>query len=786
MLGMEPVHRVLAQPGQMARLQTLLAETQPASRRAAARLVCREWGLIDARGRLRERSCRAVLVNLERAGRVSLPAPLRPGGGGAPRGLDTAVPSPSAVPSEVTAVEDLRLVLVTGEQNRRVWNELMRREHPCGAVTHVGAQLRYLVVSAHGLLGAVGFAAPALRLAARDQWIGWDETVRSQQLQHTVMGLSRFLIRPGVSCRNLGSRVLGMVVQRLADDMERRYGYRPLLVETFVDTQTHAGTVYAAAGWTRVGATTGRGRFARSGEARRSIKAVWVCPLRRDWRQQLGVESTALPPLGAAEGLERGRWTENEFGGAPLGDQRLSRRLVTSATVMADQPSESFQAAAQGQRSLVAGHYRMIDQPADSAVTPEAILAPHRERTRRRMASCRTVLMIQDGSDLNFATHPKCGNLGLISRNAKSSGTLGLHMHSTLAVDADTGIPLGVTGIEYDAPDGRAEKGKPLEERKSARWLRGLRDTAAVVPEGVHAVAVLDREADFFALFAERRKLGTVDLLVRAKVNRSLGKDEAKLFEQLADEPAAGRLKIHVARLSARNSARGQKARKLREAREALVSLRFRRFDLPDTSRSGRAEASIPMTAVSVTEEDPPAGAEPLQWILLTSLPVTTKKEAQRILDLYRLRWRIEDWHRVLKSGCKAEFLNHREGERIERAVTIKAVIAWRLFAMVMLGRETPELPAEVLFSETEIMVLRDFAAHRQLDSRPDNLGNAVRTMAILGGYLNRRSDPPPGPTFIWRGYTQLATLAQSYERLLEMGPTSDLYHQLRPDKTCV
>ncbi len=440
---------------------------------------------------------------------------------------------------------------------------------------------------------------------------------------------------------------------------------------------------------------------------------------------------------------------------------------------MADQPGESCQAAAQGQRSLVAGPDRMIDQPAASAVTPAAILAPHRERTRRRMVSCRTVLMIQDGSDLNFAPHPKCGgNLGLISRNAKSSGTLGLHMHSTLAVDADTGIPLGVTGIEYDAPDDRAEKGKLLEERKSARWLRGLRDTAAVVPKGVHAVAVLDREADFFALFAERRKLGSVDLLVRAKVHRSLGKDEAKLFGQLAAEPVAGFLKIPAARPFARHS-----------AREAAGSLRFRRFDLPDP---GCTEASIPMTAVSVTEDDPPAGVKPLQWILLTSLSVTTKKEAERILDLYRLRGRIKDWHRVLKGGCKAEFLNHHEGEQVERAVTTNAVIAWRLLAMVMRGRETPELPAEVLFSETALLALQDFAVDRQLDFRPDNLGNAVRTMAILGGHLDRRSDPPPGSTFIWRGYTQLDTMTQAYERLLEMGPASGLYQLWFRGKTCV
>ncbi len=531
---------------------------------------------------------------------------------------------------------------------------------------------------------------PALRLASRDRWIGWDETLRSQHLNHAVLGRSRFLIRPSVRCRNLGSRVLGMVLARLPDEIEARYGYRPLRVETFVDPETHAGTVFAAAGWERVGETTGRGRFARPGQARRLVKAVWMRPLRSDGRRILGVASTAVEALGPADGRERGSWTANEFGGAPLGDRRLSRRLVTSASLMADQPGASFPAAAQGRRAPVTGYYRMIDPPAASAVPPEALLAPHRERTRRRMASCTTVLMIQDGSDLNFATHPKCGELGLIGRNRNASGTRGLHLHSTLAVDADTGIPLGVPRIESDAPDGRAEKGKPLEERKSARWMRGLRDTSERVPDGVRVVSVLDREADFFARFAERQQLGNVDLLVRARHNRSLGKDEEKLFEQLAAEASAGSLEIEIARPSARTSTRTQKAKALREARVAKVSLQFRRFDLPPPGNGTGAHDPVPMTAARMTEEDPPDGVEPLNWILLTSLPVSTRKEARRVLELYRLRGRIEDGHRVLKSGCKAEFLNHREGHRIERAVTIKAVIAWRLFAMVMLGRETP------------------------------------------------------------------------------------------------
>ncbi len=597
-------------------------------------------------------------------GRCACRRPARVRGGGAPRRLGTAVPVPSGVPSEAGALHDLRLVPVTGEADRRIGNELRFREHPCGAAMQVGAQLRYRVRSEHGILGALGFSAPALRLAARDRWIGWDETARSQHLNPAVIGLSRFLIRPSVRCRNLGSRVLGRALARLPDEIEARYGDRPLWVETFVDPEPHAGTVFAAAGWERVGETTGRGRFARPGQERRSVKAVWMRPLRSDWRAVLGGAPAPAEALGPADGRERGSWTANEFGGAPLGDRRLSRRLVTSASLM-------------------------------------------------------------------------------------------------------------------------AEKGKPLEERKSARWMRGVRDTSERVPDGVRVVSVLDREADFFARFAERQRLGNVDLRVRARHNRSLGKDEEKLFEQLAAEPSAGSLEIEITRPSARTSTRTQKAKALREARVAKVPLQFRRFDLPPPGNGTGAHDPVPMTAVRRTEEDPPAGVEPLHGILFTSLPVSTRKEVRRVLELYRLRWRIEDWHRVLKRGCKAEFLHHREGHRIERAVTIKAVIAGRLFARVMLGRETPERPAEVRFCKTEIMVLKDFARRHKLRRPPDHLGHAVRTLAIFGGYLDRRSDPPPGPTVVGRGYTHMAILTQGYEWVLEMDQSSELYQELRPDKTC-
>ena len=231
---------------------------------------------------------------------------------------------------------------------------------------------------------ALGFVASALALAARDEWIGWDAALRERQL-HRVVGLSRFLIGPSVRCRNLASKALGLCLRRLGADFERHYGYRPMLVETLPDSARHSGASLAASSWIRVGETTGRGRFAANG-ARVPVKSVWVVPLTGNWRWQPGILPRApVPAICVGEGPDREQWAENEFGSAPLGDKRLSRRLVKSAAVQADHPMSSFPSAAKSDKAMVMGYYRMIDQPADSEVSLTNILAPHRARTLQRM-----------------------------------------------------------------------------------------------------------------------------------------------------------------------------------------------------------------------------------------------------------------------------------------------------------------------------------------------------------------------------------------------------------------
>ncbi len=441
-------------------------------------------------------------------------------------------------------------------------------------------------------------------------------------------------------------------------------------------------------------------------------------------------------PLAPDAGLDADHWAEQELGGAPLGDERLSRRLVRCAQVQARAPQASFPGAAQSDRALVKGYYRLVDRPDDSQVTPRRILAPHRARTLQRMQQAGRVLCVLDGTELNFADHPGCAGLGLIGRNRGAEGTRGLHMHSLLVLDAQ-GVPLGAPHIQYDTHHGG----------RTARWQEGLEACAALAAEleGVRPVAVMDREADIFSLFRQQRDQGTYDLLVRSQHDRALGPDQPRLWATLARGAAQARQTIAVPRQSARAGTCRQPARK----------------------GADRHADPVTLYGLLVQEDSPPPGVKPLVWRLLTTVPVTCDADVQ-VLTWYRLRWRIEDWHRVLKTGCRVEYLGHRTEDRLERAVTMQAVIAWRLLTMTLLGRETPELSATLLFTDLEIRVLRVLARHRNWEG-PATLGATVLTLARLGGHLARNHDPPPGPTTLWEGYSRLGERVAAYETLRDL-----------------
>ena len=720
------IKRTLKQETSIEVIRGLLAQQEHHSRSSVAESVCQHFGFFDARQRTQTAGCVKALRELERAGHFVLPAALDRGRVGAksPRRLGEPVEAARDVPEQAKDVRGLTLIKVENLAQMRVWNELMIREHPQGAGPLVGAQMRYLIGSEHGWLGGFGFGAAALQLRDRDQWIGWDADTRRQHL-HRVVGMSRFLIRTSVRCQNLASCVQGMALRRIGDDYEAQYGYRPWLVESFVDTEHFIGTSYRAANWVAIGHTQGRGRQDREHQSVQSIKTIYVYELESDLRPRLGVAvPTGLVALEIAAGLDGDQWAAHEFGGADLGDRRINARLGEFARTLGAMPGRAFCGAAQGDKAAIKAYYRLIERPDDSQVTMQAILAPHRLRTVQRMKAQATVLCIQDGTDVNYSGLVECVGLGVIGSNQTGAQSGGLHLHSTLVLTTE-GLPLGVLGAQCSAPTPRASEDLrpaaaiPIEEKKTFAWIKGLRecnDLAAELPD-TRQVCVMDREADFYELFDEQRRSRGVELLVRAKHDRATS-EELNLFDAVRHSPVQSQLRINVPRQSSRAKKSKQKARVGHEQRTAQVNLRYREVEFrPPSNPPGKK--ALKLWVVHVLEASPPADAEPVEWFLLTTCSITTAAQAQECLRWYGLRWRIEDWHRVLKSGCRIETLQHKTAERLKRAIAINLVIAWRIMLMTLLGRECPDLPAEVLFSDPEIEVLQAYAKKKAL---PENL----------------------------------------------------------------
>ncbi len=518
MIAQNQIKRTLSTSANIETARRLLEDDTILHRTGLATRVCKQFAFYGARGQAQVSSCLKALRQLEQTGHFILPGVEQKRAKKSPRRLQEPVSLPVDVPPEVGDVQDLRLVMVQTDEEKRIWNELMLSEHPLGDGPLVGRQVRYLIGSQHGWLGGFGFAAAALQLAARDKWIGWDREQQQAHL-HRVIGMSRFLIRPSVGCHNLASKVLSMSVARVAIDFEQRYKYRPYLIESFVDIEHYSGTCYRAANWIEIGRTKGRGRQDR------------------------------------------------------LSESALSR---------------AFCGVAKGDWAATKAYYRMIDQPETSAVTMENILAPHRQRTARRMMGQKVVLCLQDGSELNYTNLNSCTGLGELKANQTGAKTLGLNLHSTFAI-ATNGLPLGVlkaqclTPKAKSADDKRKPRQIPIEEKKTFAWIehhRDLVELAGTMPQ-TKIVEVCDREADFYELLDEQRNTPGVDILIRAKHDRNIEEDPYKLFAAVRQSPLQGRIQVPIPKQSARTKKGKQKARPVRPKRLADLALRHLQIQLP-------------------------------------------------------------------------------------------------------------------------------------------------------------------------------------------------------------
>ena len=725
-------------------------ESEPTiSRRALSLRVC-EW--LDWRtpnGKPKEMSCRVALLRLHRQGIVKLPE-CNVNGLSAPKGgkKDPPIVQIEPVRCNLKDLGGVELIRVGSRESKasRVWNALMNRYHYLGAGPLCGAQMRYLIKSPYGWLGGLAFSGAAWRVEARDDWIGWGDWARKENLSKVVCN-SRFLILPQVKVSNLASHVLSLCVRQLPQDWLERYGFEPVLLETFVERDRFQGTCYRAANWQYVGTTCGRGRQDRDHTHSVPIKDVYVFPMRKDARRVLCCEPLqGVVRCEPEQGVEAQDWAEDEFGEADLGDRRLTKRLVGIVRDFYARPQASVPQACQT-RAKTKAAYRFFDHP---KMGMDKVLEQHYEATLARVGQGPVVLAVQDTTSLNYSTHPATENLGPIG--SCPDGIIGLLLHDTMAFNPD-GTPLGLLDVQCWArdPEDFGKKTRrhelPIEQKESNRWLISFRKVAEAQRRSPKTtfVSVGDREADIYELFElALRQPSAPKLLVRASHNRLLAEGQGHLWEKVSEQEISGIQEVLVPR-------RGN-----RPARVARLEVRFAEITLKPPKRKPRFR-ELTIWAVLAQEVEAPQDVEPIEWMLLTTCQVTTFDEAIEKLAWYAVRWGIEVYHRTLKSGCKIEERQLGHADRIETCLAIDLVVAWRIFHLTKLGRETPDVPCTVFFEESEWKSLTAYITQNPIPpDRPPTLREAIRMVASLGGFLGRNSDGEPGTKSLWLGLQRL------------------------------
>jgi len=456
-------------------------------------------------------------------------------------------------------------------------------------------------------------------------------------------------------------------------------------------------------------------------------------------------------------------WIEAETKGADFGDQRLNHRYELLLDRLSDKPTLSIPAACRGLAETTAA-YRFFDSERTDAAK---VLQPHHDATVERIRVHPVVMVAQDTTELE-----------LIRKQERVGGPLnddsrwGLYVHPLLAVTPER-VPLGVVTAKIWSRDPhefaksqeekrRARKAKPIEEKESVRWLEGYQSACALAAEtpDTTIIAISDSEGDIYECLQAGTD-GAADYIVRGCQDRALlDEKQALLLQTLACKAALGKMKIRVSKREASTGDETKKRKQPRDGRIARVTVRAAKVLLRGPARPGMKLPDIYVNAILVKEENPPAGEEAIEWLLLTSLPIETFADVTNVLDYYCCRWEIEIYFRTLKSGCKIEELQFERQDRFEVCLAMYMIIAWRVLYVLMLGRECPKMRCDAVLAEAEWKAVYMIVTNENAPAKPPVLSEMVKMIAELGGYLNRKNDGAPGPQTMWIGLQRMRDFA--------------------------
>jgi hypothetical protein len=443
---------------------------------------------------------------------------------------------------------------------------------------------------------------------------------------------------------------------------------------------------------------------------------------------------------------------EEEFRTAELGDERRKKRAIRVASALFSKPGASIPEAC-GTRSAWAAAYRLIGS---EEVSAEQLRAAHADATvRRALDASGRVLVVQDTTELNFTGRQSLQGIGPLDRWWQR----GLKVHSALAA-TQKGVPLGIVHQKVWARDEawgerRHRRTRHTREKESIRWIETLHAAEQRFPADVELLVIGDREADFYELLAAPRREGS-HLLVRAAQNRLIRSDEHRRLREAAEAaPVWGKMEVKLARTPER------------APRVAQLEVRVTRVEIEPPLHIKRRKrwGPVPVSVVWVRETGIlPAGEEAVDWVLLCTEEVTSWEQAAGLVQAYTHRWKVERYHYTLKSGCRVEELQLERADRIERALALFSVVAWRLLWMTYHARVQPQASCTVALDPVEWKSLLILTYQRaDLPAEPPTLQEAVRMIALLGGFTGRKRDGDPGVKTLWRGMRQLLAFAVGY-----------------------
>jgi Transposase DNA-binding/Transposase Tn5 dimerisation domain/Transposase DDE domain len=461
-------------------------------------------------------------------------------------------------------------------------------------------------------------------------------------------------------------------------------------------------------------------------------------------------------------------WAMDESAQANFRDERLDHRMAILLSELGSRPTLSIPAACRGKAEMKAA-YRFFD---NDKVTFEKVIEPHIAKTKQRMAEQEVVLLVQDTTEADL-TRPEQEVEGAGELDGARRGFL-LHVMQAFTPN---GTPLGAVwaevlnrteGVSHASAAEKAleRKQTPIEEKESLRWLTGLREarTAAQEMPEVQCVCIADSEADIYEVFAEPRGEQPVHWLIRACQDRAtLGHVGQQLRKQVLAAPALYEVELPIRGRSAKTAAEDRARRQNRKARQATVEVRAARVTLRPPYRPDRKLPRVIASVVLVHEPNPPVGETPVEWILVTTLPIDTPEQARTIVEYYCVRWGIEILFRTLKSGCRIERRRFEHIDRILPCFGLYLIVAWRTFFVCRMGRSCPDLDCEAIFEPSEWKAVWMAVNHRQPPKKPPRLAEMVHLVASLGGYVERpRSEP--GPQTLWIGLQRMYDLAWAWE----------------------